>query len=91
MDEQQRKALHQIKEMLMRGGNCKHEIWAAKNPHIGVESPEFDLPEPVLCLANDDDSHYVQTFRNLKELNQFIHKLNLAGEALWGDTSGGEE
>ncbi len=48
---------------------CKHSAWAE---------------DGVLKMANNDDGHYVETFKSRQDLEQFITYLRLVAEEAWG-------
>ena len=62
---------------------CSHDVWAQKDISIGGEV--LTTIDPVVRIANDDDSFYVQTFTNRDELERFISKLRKAADEAWGE------
>lgn len=56
---------------LMSGG-CTHSVWATSVAGI-----------TVVEMANDDDPHFVQTFRSREELESFIDELDRAASEAW--------
>lgn len=49
----------------------RHEFWVAGET-------------PVLKMANDDDSFYIQTFSGWNEVEQFIEKMRAEAEKAFG-------
>ena len=68
--------LHSLKH------GCSHDVWVQKDIRIGDEV--LATINPVVRIANDDDSFYVQTFTTKDELEKFISKLRQAADEAWG-------
>lgn len=66
--------LHQINH------GCTHNVFVKKT--IGLIGMEEEI-EPVVQLVNDDDDYYVQTFKNRKEVEEFVYKLRKASNEAW--------
>ena len=64
--------------------NCKHEAFILRE--VFWRGVKKEIP-PVVALANDDDSHYTQVFRNRSELNAFIDQLQTVANELWPEES----
>lgn len=65
---------------------CKHEAWVQRDITFRGEVVH-KLETPVVRLANDDDSYYVQTFRSRDELDRFIVGLRYAADEAWGKST----
>jgi hypothetical protein len=62
---------------------CTHDVWAQKDISIGGEV--LATIDPVVRIANDDDSFYVQTFTTRDEVEKFISEIRQAADEAWGE------
>jgi len=62
---------------------CSHDVWVQKDISIGGEV--LATIDPVVRIANDDDSFYVQTFTTRDEVERFIFELRKAADDAWGE------
>jgi hypothetical protein len=60
--------------------NCEHEASILRK--VYWDNVEREIP-PVIVLANNDDSHYTQVFRNRSQLNAFIDQLRSQADEIW--------
>lgn len=51
--------------------DVKHDFWVDGDP-------------PVLMMANDDDSYYIQTFVGWSEVDAFIERMRAEAEKAFG-------
>ena len=84
--ENQKRARYQSflqQEMHGLKHGCSHDVWAQKDISIGGEV--LTTINPVVRIANDDDSFYVQTFTTRDEVEKFISELRQAADEAWGE------
>ena len=84
--ENQKRARHQSflkRELHDLKCGCLHDVWAQKDISIGGEV--LATIDPVVRIANDDDSFYVQTFTTRDEVEKFISKIRQAADEAWGE------
>lgn len=60
--------------------NCEHEAFVMRKVHWDGLAREIP---PVIILANNEDGHYSQVFRNRSELNAFIDQLRSQADEIW--------
>ena len=60
--------------------NCEHEAFILRE--VFWRGVKKEIP-PVVALANNDDSHYTQVFRNRSQLNAFIDQLRSKADEIW--------
>ena len=84
--ENQKRARHQSflkRELHDLKCGCSHDVWAQKDISIGGEV--LATIDPVVRIANDDDSFYVQTFTTRDEVEKFISEIRQAADEAWGE------
>lgn len=72
-----------VKEEQLRritDGGVSHDVWVTRS--LGL--PGMIQPiDPVVEMANNDDGHYRQVFRNRDELRAFVATLLAAADDAW--------
>ena len=63
-------------------GGCGHDVWALHDLSIGGQL--MHKINPVVQMANDDDSYYCQTFKTRAEIDSFIAELQKCADEAWG-------
>lgn len=89
MDETPEQYKKRAEEVIAHAENdikhgCKHGTWVTRE--IGLPG-HMKKVDPVVQMANDDDSFYVQTFKNREEVNAFIKELVEAADEAWPESA----
>lgn len=58
------------------------EFWEY-DPTAGTCKHKCAHRDGVVWLTNDNDSHYTESFKTRKELEEFIAKLRACADACW--------
>lgn len=82
-DDQATRVLKQ--QLLDILGGVQHEVHVRRT--VGMIGHETPLPAPVVQMWNDDDPHYVQTFKNRPQLDLFIARLLAARDQAWPEST----